>query len=127
MGRFVAFAEGREAFWTARGFPGLKIFFSFREESPSILRHYHSLQLSSGCDGYFPLKLHWKTGILPLLKKYIYVSMPCNGLLATSSFFSECVTVKLEFLTGQSEREVLCLQGGVGERVSFGTFERSRF
>lgn len=35
-------------------------------------------------------------------------------------------SVKLEFLTGRSEREVRCLQGGVGERVSFGTLERSR-
>lgn len=48
------------------------------------------------------------------------------GLLATSSFISLCVTVKLEFLTGQREREVRFLQGGVGERVSSGTFERSR-
>lgn len=59
----------------ARGFRGFfKFYFMFKGESPSILQYCHSRQLSSGWDGYVPLKLDWKTGILiPLGGKIIYM------------------------------------------------------
>lgn len=64
------------SFWIARGFRGFFKNFIFKGESPSILQYSHSLQLSSGCDGYVPLKLDWKTGILiPLGEKYISICL----------------------------------------------------
>ena len=88
----------------------LKIF-SFKEESPSVFQRCHSLQLSHRWDGYVPLTLSWKTGPLISLRgeKKVLKWFFLHPLPLFFFFPSLCVTVKFEFLTGQSEREVRCL------------------